>query len=216
MSSLPHVSLSLTTVSEFVSSQHSPRRRRADAERSIAAILEAAARVLGERPEASIEDVARAAGVSRQTVYAHFPSRDALLGALLDRVTERVVAAIDAADLDAGPPAQALVRFLEIGWQALEGDPFLPRLPTPPMSRQQALDRHEPVLDRLKALVTRGQRTGDFNRDLPASWLLSATVALGHAAGEEVRAGRMTAEDARDALRQSIRRLFGAHEPPTA
>jgi AcrR family transcriptional regulator len=32
--------------------------------------------VLSAQPEASVEDIARAAGVSRQTVYAHFPSRE--------------------------------------------------------------------------------------------------------------------------------------------
>jgi AcrR family transcriptional regulator len=40
-----------------------------DAERSISAILDAASRVLGERPDASVEDIAKAAGISRQTVY---------------------------------------------------------------------------------------------------------------------------------------------------
>lgn len=196
-------------MSDFEPSQ----RRRADAERSVAAILEAAVRLLGKRPEASIGDVAIAAGVSRQTVYAHFPSREVLLDALLDRATERVVAAIDAADLKAGSAADALVRFLEIGWQAFEGDPFLLHLSTPPMSPQQELDRHEPVLGRLEALVSRGQRSGEFDRGLSATWLLTATIALGHAAGEEVRAGRMTAEEGFDALRQSIPRLFGVDEP---
>ena len=55
------------------------RRRRSDARRSIDAILAAARTVLGERPDAGMADVAAAAGVTRQTVYAHFASRDALL-----------------------------------------------------------------------------------------------------------------------------------------
>lgn len=55
------------------------RRRRADAERSNAAILDAAAGVLAQRPQASIEEIAKAAGISRQTVYAHFPAREVLL-----------------------------------------------------------------------------------------------------------------------------------------
>ena len=45
---------------------------RADAERSIAAILDAAVQVLADRPEAGMGEIAKAAGVARQTVYAHF------------------------------------------------------------------------------------------------------------------------------------------------
>ncbi|MGH3112703.1 MAG: TetR/AcrR family transcriptional regulator, partial [Gaiellaceae bacterium] len=78
------------------------RRRRADAERSIAAILDAAIEVLSERPAASVEEIAGAAGVARQTVYAHYPSREALLQAVVDRALAETVAAIDAAEPDEG------------------------------------------------------------------------------------------------------------------
>jgi AcrR family transcriptional regulator len=198
-----------------VSPGSAERRRRADGERSIAAILGAAGRVLGERPDASMDDIAKAAGISRQTVYSHFPSRDALLNALLARVTERVLDAIDAADLDTGPAENALVRFLEISWEAFEGDPFLLHLASPPKSPEQERDQHEPILGPLEQLIRRGQRAGEFDPKLPVSWLLSATIGLGHVAGEEVRAGRMTPDEAIATLRQSIPRLFTAGEPDT-
>src|SRR5580698_7175722 len=101
------------------------RRRRADARRSIDAILNAARTVLSERPDASMEDIAAAAGVTRQTVYAHFPSRDVLISALLHAVGAETVAAIDAARLDTVPPADALRQFLSIGWQLIRSYPFL-------------------------------------------------------------------------------------------
>lgn len=186
------------------------RRRRADAERSIEAVLDAATRVLGERPDASMDDVAKAAGVSRQTVYAHFASRDALIGSLYDRMTRRVVAAIDAARLDEGPAAEALVRFLQIGWDAFEGEPFVLQVAVPPGSADEELDRHQPVLGELERLIRRGQRAGEFDRKLSVAWLISATMALGHAAGEEVRAGRMSTRQAFTAMRRSILRLYTA------
>src|ERR1700691_376696 len=87
------------------------RRRRADARRSIDAILSAARTVLGERPDASMEEGATTAGVSRQTVYAHFPSRDALVEALLQTAGDEPLAAIDAARLNPVAPADALRQF---------------------------------------------------------------------------------------------------------
>src|ERR671934_831261 len=62
---------------------HPPRRRQALQERVAAAILEAAARLLATGGEqASMNDVAAAAGVARATLYRYFPSRQVLLDEL--------------------------------------------------------------------------------------------------------------------------------------
>ncbi len=50
--------------------------------RTPAAILEAAARLLAEDGDASMADLAGAAGVGRATLYRYYPSREALLAAL--------------------------------------------------------------------------------------------------------------------------------------
>lgn len=187
--------------------EHRRRRRRADAERSIAVILDAAARVLGERPDASVEDIAEAAGVTRQTVYAHFPSREKLLSSVVDRVTAEVVTAMDAAEPDRGPPAAALVRLLDASWQTVERYPFV--FQPQPMSPQESHAVHRPILERFERVIRRGQDIGDFDRRLSPTWLLAATIGLAHAAGEEVGGGRMTADDAAHALRHSVLRVFG-------
>jgi AcrR family transcriptional regulator len=192
----------------------STRRRRADAERSIGAILDAAILVFRQHSDASVEDIARAAGVSRQTVYAHFPSRQVLTAAVIKRVTDEIDAAMDAAGIDEGSAAEALVRLLDTTWQAIDRYPFLLQLDQEAMDASEERERHEPILDRLERLALRGQAGGEFERDLPASWLAAATVALGHAAGEEVSAGRMTAEVAAVVLRQSVLRVFGSAEAP--
>jgi AcrR family transcriptional regulator len=201
--------------SESRMSQPATRRRRADAERSIAAILDAAIDVLRRRPDASVEDIATMAGLSRQTVYAHFASRAALLTAVLDRATDEAVAAVDAADIDKGAASEAFVRLLDATWQTFEGYPFLLHAPAVPTSPADDAQRHEPIIERLQRLLRRGQAEGEFDPALPTAWLVAATIALGHAAGDEVGAGRMTVEDAARALRCSALRLVGTDTTTT-
>lgn len=62
-----------------------PRALRADAQRNIAAILDAATECLARDPDLSLNDIARAAGVGRVTLYAHFDSRSGLVEAIVDR-----------------------------------------------------------------------------------------------------------------------------------
>ncbi|MER7475508.1 TetR/AcrR family transcriptional regulator [Micromonospora sp. NPDC000018] len=59
------------------------------------AILATAERLLRQRAVAdiSVDDLARGAGISRPTFYFYFPSKDAVLLTLLDRVTEEADAA---------------------------------------------------------------------------------------------------------------------------
>lgn len=185
---------------------------RADAERSIAAILDAAVRLLGERPDASVEEIARAAGVTRQTVYTHFGSREALFASVVARVTAEVLAALDATGIDDGSPVDALNRFLTTAWQTIDRYPLLLQPQLTEVSAEQAHEQHEPVIDRIERLIRRGQESGDFDRGLSPAWLLAATIGLGHAAGDEVAARRMTAEEAGESYRRSVLRIFGVAE----
>lgn len=197
----------MTSVSEL-SGGRRPRRRRAEARRSIAAIVDAAVRVLSKQPQASIGEIAETAGVTRQTVYTHFPSREALVNAAIDRVSDDAVATIDAAELDQGPPAEALVRFMRIGWQTFERYPLLVRMAEADPRADHA--RHRPIRERLEELVKRGQDAGDFDRRASPSWLAAIAMALGHVAADEIAAGRMTADEASTALRHSVLRVFAA------
>lgn len=179
------------------------RRRRADASRNIAAILDAALERLAERPDASMEDIAKAAGVSRQTIYAHYPSREALVAAVRERAMAETVAALDEADLERGSPADALDRLVRAGWHTLGRYPILAALRRK-MTSQEQHDLHQPILHRLEPLIRRGQHAGIFDSRLPASWLLAAFLGLSHTAAEEVAAGRMRPEEAGRVLRESV------------
>ncbi|MET8052638.1 MULTISPECIES: TetR/AcrR family transcriptional regulator [unclassified Streptosporangium] len=65
-------------------SSASGRSLRSDASRNREQLLTAARRVFAEQgPEAALEEVARAAGVSRMTLYRHFATRDELIAIVL-------------------------------------------------------------------------------------------------------------------------------------
>ena len=62
-------------------------------------------------------------------------------------------------------------------------------------------------------LIQRGQDSGDIDTTLPPACLLTAGLALGRAAGEAVKAGRMTIEEATQAMHHSFLRLLGVADP---
>lgn len=180
--------------------------RRADARRSRAAILDATLHLLNADPETSVEAIAAAAGVTRQTVYAHFSSKEKVLAAALDRITEEAVAAMDATEPDTGSAADALLRLLDAGSRTAGR---YPKLLQKAVGAQEDRERHTPVADRLRRVIVRGQQTGEFDDRLSPDWLVTATIALGHASSGEVEAGRMSGDAATDALHTSILRVLG-------
>ena len=91
---------------------------RADARANRDRILEAARDTFAADPGASLNAIARAAGIGAGTLYRHFPSREALLVGVYRREIEALVALAPKL-LDEQPPFQALRswcgRFAEFG-----------------------------------------------------------------------------------------------------
>jgi AcrR family transcriptional regulator len=86
------------------------RALRADAERSVRAILEAAERVLAEDAGASMEQIAEAAGLTRITVHRRFANRQALLEALSVSAMQQLLETIEDARPNSAPALVALYR----------------------------------------------------------------------------------------------------------
>jgi hypothetical protein len=132
---------------------------------------------------------------------------------VLERATSEFTVAIDAARMEEGSAATALLRFLDVGWRLFERFPLLGSVPDTPISRDADRELHEPVVERLERLVRRGQEAGEFDRGLSPAWLLTATVALSHAAVQPVRDGTMPESEAAAALKLSVLRVFGVADP---
>ena len=94
-----------------------------------AEILDAAERVFtqyGAR-RANVEDVAKAAGIGRSTLYRAYPTKEALLKAVLDREIDEFFDQLD--ELAAGlPPREAIVLSYTVGIGLTREIPLLGRL----------------------------------------------------------------------------------------
>lgn len=172
-----------------------PKRRRADAERNINAIVNAAFEALADDPDASMAEIARRAGVVRATIYMHFPTREALLDAVMENAVAQVAEATRGADPRQGEPEAALERVLRATWHKLSDFQTLLAINTSRLSAKELHRRHEPVMTQFVPLIERGQAKGVFRSDVPVSWHLAMIRAIAHAASAEVRAGRIPASD---------------------
>jgi TetR/AcrR family transcriptional regulator, mexCD-oprJ operon repressor len=179
-------------------------RRRADAQRNIAAILAAATGLLARDPEASMVDIARAAGVGRVTLYAHFPSRNELVRAALTEAIAQSTAAIVAAAPDQGPPVEAFARLIHTCWPMLAQFGGLHQAAQQALPAEEMRRRHDLPMVQVERVITRGRKTGDFRTDLPVEWLVTTAYALLHAASDEVHAGRLAVEDAGHLLEETL------------
>ncbi|MGW2143293.1 TetR/AcrR family transcriptional regulator [Nonomuraea bangladeshensis] len=117
------------------------RSLRADAERSVRAILEAAERVLAEDPAASMEQVAAAAGVARTTIHRRFANRQALVEALASSAARQLAQAVDDGRPDTAPPLVAMHRITANVLQVKSAWAFALGLPAVPGSEADVIQQ---------------------------------------------------------------------------
>lgn len=185
------------------------RPRRADAERSEARILEAALDALASDPDVNMAEIARRAGLVRATIYVHFPTRESLMEAVTERAIAEVAQVMAAAEPERGDPAEALQRVLTAGWRELGRFHALvtinARQPEAELRR-----RHRPVFAFLQPLIERGQHTGTFRSDVPATWHLAMLLAIIHTASSELQANRMPTDAIESALAATVLGALGS------
>jgi AcrR family transcriptional regulator len=187
---------------------------RADGRRSHGQLLAAAQATFAEQgTDASLREVARRAGVSIATLYRHFPTREALLEALLRHAFDTLHAR--AADLRAAAdPGQALVAWIgELAAASTRYDGL-------PASVLGALHDPHSTLHAscvgLRAaagdILARAQRSGQIRADLDPDELIATVYAMAWAARQ---AGRTASTG--DRLLTLLVEGLAAHpaQPPT-
>ncbi|MCX4821820.1 TetR/AcrR family transcriptional regulator [Streptomyces sp. NBC_01142] len=157
-------------------------------------VLRAAAALLSRKSFATMDEVARAAGVGRATLHRHFAGRHSLVKALESLGIQEFEAALDAARLDEDTAEEALRRLIA----ALEpAAPLLSFLVTEnQLFESDGMNEGWNRLDaRVSALFRRGQEQGEFRIDLTPAWLTEALYGLVGCGAWAVQVGRVAGKD---------------------
>jgi AcrR family transcriptional regulator len=174
-------------------------RRRRDAEVNRDSLLEAALRALLDDPDAGLDAVASAARLSRRTVYAHFASRDVLVGALADRAGEHVEAAVGRVREGTHPdehPLTTLARLEVSLWRAIERYRLLGSLASRPEHRARVRSHTGGLNDLRTGLVEAGRARGSLADALPVPVVVRLVGAVPIAVFDAVVEGALPAGDA--------------------
>ncbi|MFF4299883.1 TetR family transcriptional regulator [Streptomyces sp. NPDC001601] len=184
-----------------------PQRRNARSNR--ARILATARQELGRNPDITLEELARASGVVRRTLFGHFPGRAALLEALAEEAAEALQAAVARGAEPAEPADRALARFALSMWPVGDRYRMLLALAHRDLGTERVTGILRPARLRATAVVEHGQRDGVFHPHLPPAVLAAALEGMAIALLEEVNGG--TFED--DGARTAVAMLIAAGVP---
>jgi AcrR family transcriptional regulator len=162
-----------------------PRRLRADAARNRQRLIDAAAEVFAARGlDATLDDIARDAGVNVATAYRHFANKHELAREFLRQCVDRAVAVAEEAAAEPDPWL-GLTQFLERSLAMIASNRALVDV----LKREYGAEQFDELLQRimvpLAKLLARGQQAGVVRADLAATdfaailEMLSAVTGMG-------------------------------------
>ncbi|MEU3693554.1 TetR/AcrR family transcriptional regulator [Streptomyces narbonensis] len=175
-----------------------PLRRNARSNR--ARILATARRELGRNPDITLEELARASGVVRRTLFGHFPGREALLEALAEEASEALRSALTAGARPDEPAERALAHFVFLMWPVGDRYRMLLALARRDLGIERVAEILAPARHEVTAILERGQRDGVFPTHLPPAVLSAGLEAMTVALLEAVNTGDLGDEGAPVAL----------------
>jgi AcrR family transcriptional regulator len=160
------------------------RKPRADAERNRERILEVAKEAFTRfGADASLDDIAKQAGVGPGTLYRHFPAREELLQAVYRSELEKLAAA-EQKFAQTMPPIEALRAWLLLFVDGIATKQLIaPALNTLVGDPKKVFEAsYAKVHEALRALVKRAIGSGDIRKDLDPLDLLRALVGVANVA----------------------------------
>ncbi|WP_369034255.1 MULTISPECIES: TetR/AcrR family transcriptional regulator [Streptomyces] len=183
--------------------------QRSNARSNRARILATARQELGRNPDVTLEELARASGVVRRTLFGHFPGRAALLDALAEEAAEALRDAVAVGTQGTEPPERALANFALSMWPVGDRYRMLLALAQRDLGTARVAELLRPARVTVTAIVERGQRDGVFHSHLPPGVLSAGLEAMTIALLEEVNTGAL--ED--DGTRVAVATLIAAGVP---
>jgi TetR/AcrR family transcriptional repressor of mexCD-oprJ operon len=152
-----------------------PVARQALQQRVATAILDGAARMFAVQGEqASMNDVAAAAGVARATVYRYFPNRQALVDELARAAVSDADTRLTAARIDEVPPEEGIARAVRALVEV--GDFFVLLTRERARSDPQRFERR--VTQPVRHLFERGQAAGEIRGDISSARLTESLMGM--------------------------------------
>ncbi|MFC5746772.1 TetR/AcrR family transcriptional regulator [Actinomadura rugatobispora] len=160
------------------------RAPRADARRNRERIVEAARETFAaEGPGASLNEIARRAGIGPGTLYRHFPNRAALQAAVLQDRIERLCAR--AAELrETASPDEALALWLRAFLAHARTDHGLAGQLMVDGRGGLGIDCHQMIRDAAASVLDRARSAGAARPDVSPADMIDLVVGVALAAGE--------------------------------
>jgi len=176
-----------------ITSTRSPRR---DATENRIALLEAAKTVLNADPDASLEAIASAAGLSRRSVYGHFTNRDDLIQTLVTSGAARVSNAVAPVTSDEAPVGIALLAA-EL-WAEVESVRVMAQFAIRGPFRFQIAEALLPLRTSLLEIIKRGIADGSLRQDIDPQTLAHLIEGSALSVLDEATTARLSTERGRE------------------
>jgi AcrR family transcriptional regulator len=174
-------------------------------------VLEAAAQLLAQDPQASIEDIAHASGVGRATLYRWFSGREQLIAAIVEQVVAEAEEIMRGALAERGVPALEVLENMSRELLAL-GERYRFMLDSPGQPESSSPEAHtkdERLRGEFLAFIEGAQARGELREELPAEWIGSMFEGTILAACKDMGAERVTRLQAQRLVERTLGLLLG-------
>lgn len=173
----------------------------------IDSVTDVAFRIFAERgfDAASMEDVARAAGITKASIYHHVPSKEALLARGLDRALSALFGVLEEGPAKSGTARERLehivLRVAEITMSMRAEVGVLFRVRGNSQTEREAMERRRAFDQLVTGLVREAQAAGEIRADVDPALLVRLIFGMSNSVVEWYRPeGRIAAAEIASAV----------------